>query len=147
MIKYEDVNAEWAKDAEDFDANFDAIRHSRETYRLHQKYFDIYSKSVNHKLKLESRLKRLESDKTEYLNGEMSLEDIKKRDWPLQPKRMLKSDVAKAIQYDPDVVKQTLEIGEVQTIIKYTEDIIKIIHQRAYIIKNAIDYEKFITGG
>lgn len=143
----DEINAEWAADSADFNDNFDANKHSRETYKLHQKYYNWYTQHVIRKLRLVSELKRLENDKVDYYNGEMELAKIKEYGWPLQPKKMLKSDITRVIGSDAEIVKLTLLIGIHDATIKYIEDILKTITYRHTVIKNILDFERFKSGG
>lgn len=144
---YDEINKEWVKDSNEFDENPDLAFHSRNIYKLHQKYHSWYTECHFYRTKLESNLKKLESDKIDYLNGEMDLQKIKSLGWPLQPKKMLKSEVTKSLQYDPDIIDMCKKIADINTVIEYLESIIKIINNRSFNIKNIIEYEKFRSGG
>lgn len=146
MITYDDINAEWAKDSDDFKNNHDVVRHSQEQYILHQKYYQWYNECCFRKIRLEGEFERLKRDKLEYYNGEMSLEDIKSRGWPLKPKIMAKSEISKYVLSDEDSIVMIQKIALVQQNINYLDGIIKMITYRHSNIKNIIEYEKFCSG-
>ena len=103
MVDITEINTEWAKDAEDFKENADPIRHSQEQYKLHQKYHDWYNQCCFKHIRLTGDLGRLKREKTEYYNGEMSLEDIKEKGWPIKPKVIAKGEISKYIMLDDDI--------------------------------------------
>lgn len=146
MITYDEINAEWAKDGLDFKEDPDLARHSREQISIHQKYYSWMNQYYIKKLAYNVKLAKLQSDKTDYFSNEMDLAKIKELGWPVQPKRMVKAEVAKAVQNDPDVITLTQQIAYYNMVINYIEDIIKKLNQRSFDIRNIIEYEKFTAG-
>lgn len=147
MVKpLSEITKEWADDAADFEHDPDLAKHSRRQLSLHQKYYNWLNQYLVRKHRMNAELARLKADKTDYFSNEMDLAKIKELGWPIQPKRMLKAEVTKAVDNDVDVVQLTIEVSNCTDIIKFLEEIIKKLNQRSFDIKNIIEYEKFTAG-
>ena len=59
---------------------------------------------------------------------------------------ILKQDVDKYIKSDPDVNKLEQKVTYIQETVDYLEKTIKLISNRGFTIKNAIDWRKFTSG-
>jgi hypothetical protein len=96
--------------------------------------------------KQESDMKQLKLDKYEFLTQGPN-EETKEKGWKLPPKGMiLKGDLPMYLDADPDVVTLSLKIGYQQEKIELLDSIIKTIINRNFIIRNAIDWQKFTMG-
>jgi len=114
--------------------------------KLHHKYYSLFSRERLMLKKLESEMKRLKLDKQEfYVDG--PTEEQMDLGWKLPPKgRILKSDVSSYLEADNDIIKLNLKIAYQQEKISALESIIKMIHNRGFHIKSAIDFERFKVG-
>lgn len=114
--------------------------------KLHHKYYQIY---VNERLilrKQESELKQLKLDKYEFLTQGPN-EETKEKGWRLPPKGMvLKSDIPMYLESDQDVINMTLKVGYQQEKIDLLDSIIKTIINRGYLLKTALEWQKFTMG-
>lgn len=114
--------------------------------KLHHKYFQIL---VNEKMilrKLESEFKQLKLDKYEFLTQGPN-EETKNKGWKLPPKGMvLKGDIPMYLEADEDIINLSLKIGLQQEKIELLESIIKNVMNRGFLIKSAIDWQKFTMG-
>jgi hypothetical protein len=91
-------------------------------------------------------MKQLKLDKYEFLTQGPN-EETKDKGWRLPPKGMvLKSDIPMYLEADVDIVNLSLKIGIQQEKIDLLDSIIKSIMNRGYLIKSAIDWQKFIMG-
>ena len=142
----DEINAEWAKDAEDFKNNSDVIRHSQEQYALHQKYHNWYNQLRLKLIRSEAELEKLKKEKIEYFSGEMDLATIKEKGWPLKPKLYAKSEIPKLVMTEDDIIILVQNIGYYKTTIDFVSNIIGMITFRHMAIKNILDYEKFVSG-
>jgi len=145
-ITIDTINEEWSKDSEDFRTDPDLSKHSRNQLSLHQKYYSMLVKMVSKKNKLNSLYAELKSNKIDYYSGEMDLPKMKELGWPVYGKRLVKSEVSKVMDADPDIIKFIETIAETDNCIRYLEDIVKKLNQRSFDIKNIIEYEKFVSG-
>jgi len=114
--------------------------------KLHSKYYNVLLKERLLLRKLESEMKQLKLDKYEFFTQGPN-EETKDRGWKLPPKGMiLKSDIPMYMDADQDVINLSLKIGMQQEKIEFLDSIIKTIINRNFLIKNAIDFMKFING-
>lgn len=114
--------------------------------KLHHKYYQIYVKEKMILRKQEAEMKQLKLDKYEFLTQGPN-EETKDKGWKLPPKGMiLKGDIPMYMDADEDVVNMSLKIGYQQEKIELLDSIIKTIINRNFIIRNAIDWQKFTMG-
>lgn len=115
--------------------------------KLHHKYYSVFSRERLILKKLESEMKTLKLEKQEfYIDG--PTEDQIEKGWKLPPKgRILKSDVSNYIEADHDIIQLNLKIAYQQEKVGALESIIRMIRDRGFHIKSAIDFEKFKVGG
>jgi hypothetical protein len=114
--------------------------------KLHHKYYQIFVKEKLILRKQESDMKQLKLDKYEFLTQGPN-EETKERGWKLPPKGMiLKGDIPMYLDADQDVVTLSLKIGYQLEKIELLDSIIKTIMNRNFIIRNAIDWQKFTMG-
>ena len=58
----------------------------------------------------------------------------------------MKQDLDKYLRSDEDIVKVITKIQYFQLMLDYLESILKTLHNRTFVIKNAIDWSKFSAG-
>jgi hypothetical protein len=114
--------------------------------KLHSKYLRHFSEERLLLRRLEAERKELVLLKNDYYRGVLSEEDLKSNGWEPFRLSVLKSDVPTYIEADQDVIKLNLRIAMQQEKVDTLESIIKSISNRGYLIKSAIDYEKFKVG-
>ena len=113
--------------------------------KLHHKYYQIFLKERLILRKYESDLKQLKLDKYEFFTQGPN-EDTPK-EWKLPPRGMiLKGDIPMYMDADQDIINMTLKVGLQQEKIDLLDSIIKTIINRNFIIRNAIDWNKFTMG-
>lgn len=144
-MKIEEIFEQWEKDAQvDKTELGDA---SLDTPKFHHKYFQFLVKERLILRKYESEMKQLKLDKYEFLTQGPN-EETKDKGWRLPARGMvLKGDIPMYLDADDDIVNLSLKIGLQQEKIELLESIIKLIMNRNYIIRNAIDWQKFTMGG
>jgi hypothetical protein len=76
----------------------------------------------------------------------MAEEDLKANGWEPFRLNVLKSDIPMYIEADQDIIKTNLRIAMQQEKVDSLESIIRSINNRGFLIKNAIEYEKFKVG-
>ena len=140
----DDISEIWAKDAQIDETNL--MRESKRIPELHSKYYNLYYKEALRVKKLKYDYKELEHAKTEYYNGSMHEEELKKRGWEPFRLKVIRQDLDKYIQSDRDIINLSLKIDYHSARANYLEDIVKTIHGRNFIIKNMIDIMKFQAG-
>jgi hypothetical protein len=96
--------------------------------------------------KHEADMKQLKLDKYEFLTQGPN-EETKDKGWKLPPKGMvLKGDIPMYLEADHDIINLSLKIGYQQEKLELLDSIIKSVMNRNFIIKNAIDWQKFTMG-
>lgn len=114
--------------------------------KLHSKYLRVFTEERLTLRKMEEDRKQLVLLKHDYYRGVLPDEDLKANGW--EPFRMsiLKSDIPMRLDADQDIIKTNLKIAMQQEKVDTLEAIIKSISNRGFLIKSAIDYEKFKVG-
>jgi hypothetical protein len=143
-MKLEEILDMWS-----VDCNVDRTELGEEALKLpkmHSKYLRTFSEERLALRKMEEDRKQLVLTKHDYYRGVLPDEDLKTLGW--EPFRMsiLKSDIPMRLEADQDVVKINLRIAMQQEKVNTLEAIIKSISNRGFLIKSAIDYEKFKVG-
>lgn len=110
---------------------------------LHSKYFQIYNNLSLLKKKEENKYLQLHQDKWLYYSGKASPEVYKENPFD---HRVMKSDVDKYLHSDEDILRCTTKIEYYGVMMKFLESIIKNIENRSFMIKNNIEFMKFIGG-
>jgi len=77
----------------------------------------------------------------------MTLKLRKKHPYLPKSGRVLKGEVEKYLNADTDMINQTLGLALQQEKVDYLRSVIKFIEKRGFDIKNAIDFQKFMSGG
>ena len=144
-MQIDDYEKLWAEDCKIDVTNL--VGESAKIPVLHSKYYKLYHRAAMKTTKLRYELKELERLKTEYYNGSISQEDLKKHGWTPNPLKIMKSELPRYIESDKDVIELCLKIDYWSSIAKFLEDVLKQIHQRNFLIKNEIDLMKFYSGG
>jgi hypothetical protein len=140
----DDISEIWSKDAKIDEANL--VAESKKIPELHNKYYTMYYKEALRVKKLRYDYKELELAKREWLDGSMAEEDLKERGWKTSQRKILRTDIDKYLQADPDIIRLSLKIDYHTANADFLEDIIKTIHSRNFIIKSMIDVLKFQPG-
>ena len=111
---------------------------------LHAKYFEIYNNVILLKKKAEQQRKNIRHERYEYFTGkadpEVYVED------PFPKKIRDKDTLQKYLDADQKLSQISLKVEYYETILNYLESILKVIQNRTYQIKNAIEFLKFQAG-
>ena len=111
---------------------------------LHAKYFEIYNNIILLKKKAEQQRKNIRHERYEYFTGkadpEVYVED------PFPKKIRDKDTLQKYLDADEKLSQVNLKVEYYETILNYLESILKVIQNRTYQIKNAIEFLRFQAG-
>ena len=115
--------------------------------RLHHKYYTMLIAERSALRKLEHEMKQLKLDKHEfYAHGHT--DETREKGWKLPPRGLiLKNDVPMFVDADKDIINLSLRIGVQQEKVEFLDSVIRTLNTRNFLIKNYIDYMKFINGG
>ena len=110
---------------------------------LHNKYLIHFNKFNLLLKKAEYGHKSLLKEKWEYYTGKADPSVYQTKPFNL---KVLRQDVDKYIKSDSDVNKLEQKVTYIETTVDYLEKTLKIISNRTFTIKNAIDWKKFTSG-
>jgi hypothetical protein len=111
---------------------------------LHAKYFDLYNNINLLRKKAEQQRKNVRHERYEYYSGKSDPEVYAKNPFPKKVRD--KSAMEKYLDADDKLSGLSLKIEYYLTMQNYLEDVLKMITQRTYHIKNAIEFMRFSSG-
>ena len=143
-MKLEEIQELWNRDRE-----IDIAELAIESVRipqLHDKYLKIY---IDERIKLKSlefELSKMVRLKNDYYSGRMAQEDLEKLGWEPFLGKILKGKMHSYLEADEDVFRIKTKIVMMEEKINYLDSIVKMINNRGFQIKSAIDWIKFKSG-
>ena len=143
-MKLEDIQELWHRDGE-----IDYTELGTESIRIpliHDKYLKIFTDEWIRLKGAEFELSKMVRAKTENYSGKMSQEELERRGWEQYLGRLLKNEVTNYIESDEDVIKLKQQLVVLQEKVNYLDSIIRMINNRGFQIKNALDWLKFTNG-
>ena len=111
---------------------------------LHSKYFEMYNTILLLRKKAEQQKRNIRHERYEYYSGKSDPEVYV--DNPFPKKIRDKDTMQKYLDADEKLSQVSLKVEYYDVMLSYIEDILKMIHNRTYQIKNSIDYIKFSSG-
>jgi hypothetical protein len=143
-MKTDELIVEWEKDSE-----IDKTELGKESLRipqLHSKYLKEFYLAKSMHVKLTNDFKTMYKLKHQYFQGILSKEELEEHGWDPQPLKILKSDISMYIDSDTDLQNIQTKIKLTEDKIEVIENIIRTLNNRGYLLKNAIEWEKFKMG-
>lgn len=141
----EDIEKEWAADVEINPLKLDS--ESLKIPKLHSKYYNILSREKLVLLNIKNKLEKREFILEQFYNKTLTVEELNEYKLPLiQDKKVLKPEIPKTIANDPEVVNFKTKIGAQHIKIEFLESILKMIQNRNWAIRDAIEWRKFENG-
>lgn len=116
---------------------------SIKTPQLHNKWLKHYTKFKLLLTRAEDDLKTLRRDKWEYYTGKSDPSVYALKPFDL---KILKTDIDKYLEADEDIQKMTQKVVYLNTVVDYLDRTLRVIVNRTYTIKNAIDWRRFTSG-
>jgi hypothetical protein len=111
---------------------------------IHAKYFDMYNTITLLKKKAEQQKKNIRHERYEYYTGkadpEIYIED------PFPKKVRDKDALQKYLDADTKLSQISLKVEYYDVMLNYIENILKMIQNRTYQIKNSIEFMRFQSG-
>jgi len=120
---------------------------SIKTPQLHNKYLILFTDETLLLKKMQGDYKTLRRDKWLYYTGKMSEDELRQREWEPFPLNILRADIDQFIEADKDLIILSHRISLQEEKVKYLEGVVKIINNRQWYIRSAIDWAKFSNGG
>lgn len=112
--------------------------------QLHMKYMEYHNTFSLMKKEREIEMKRLIKNKWIYYKGKAPSSVYK--EMPFDFKLTTKEEVGMFIDADDDVSKLQFKIDYIEQVLLYLDSILRMINNRNFQIKNAIEWEKFKNG-
>lgn len=143
-MKLEEIQELWNRDRE-----IDISELATESIRIpqiHDKYLKIY---VDEKIKLRKlhlNLAKISKMKSDYYSGRMSQEELDRLEWQPFLVKVLKGEVNSYVESDDDIIKLKETIALMEEKINYIDSVIRMINNRGFQIKSAIDWIKYKDG-
>ena len=116
---------------------------SLKTPQLHNKYMKHYTKFKLLLTRTEDELKMLRRDKWEYYTGKADPKVYQLKPFNF---KILKTDIDKYLEADEDIQRLTQKVAYLNTVIDFLDKTIRVIVNRTYTIKNAIEWRRFTSG-
>jgi hypothetical protein len=143
------MNIERIREMVEVDLKMDGTELADESIRipqLHNKYLNIFHDENLVLRKYETDYKILRRQKWEYYSGKMSEDDLKSFGYQPFDHRILRQDLDVYLESDSDLLKIQSKVELQKQKVEYIDSLLKGINSRQWIIRNAIDWKKFISG-
>ena len=111
---------------------------------LHAKYFQIYNTIFLLRKKAEQQRKNIRHERYEYFSGKADPDVYIQNPFPKKIRD--KATMTKYLYADEKLSNASLKIEYYDTMLVYLESILKVIQNRTYQIKNAIEFMRFNSG-
>jgi hypothetical protein len=142
MIDLEKIQTMWEQDSK---IDIDNLHtESLNIPVLHAKYFDMYNNILLLKKNAEQKKRNIRHQKYEYYTGKADPDVYVENPFPKKIRD--KDTLQKYMDADESLSKASLKVEYYDVILAYLQDILKMIHNRTYQIKNAIEYQRFASG-
>ena len=143
-MKLEEIQELWNRDRE-----IDITELATESIRIpqiHDKYLKIYVDEKIKLRKLQLNLAKISKMKLDYYSGRMSQEELDRLEWQPFLVKVLKGEVNSYVESDDDIIKLKETIALMEEKINYIDSVIRMINNRGFQIKSAIDWIKYKDG-
>jgi hypothetical protein len=111
---------------------------------LHAKYFELYNTILLLKKKAEQQKKNIRHQRYEYFTGKADPEVYLENPFPKKIRD--KETLQGYLDSDEKLSQICLKVEYYDTMLSYIDSILKMIQNRTYQIKNAIEYMRFQSG-
>jgi hypothetical protein len=111
---------------------------------LHAKYFDLYNTILLLKKKAEQQRKKIKHEKYEYFTGKADPDVYLENPFPKKVRD--KETLQGYLDSDEKLSQSSLKVEYYDTMLTYIDSILKMISNRTYQIKNAIEFIRFQSG-
>ena len=112
--------------------------------QLHMKYMEFHNTFSLMKKEKELDMRRLIKEKWLYYKGKAPSSVYK--EMPFDFKLTTKEEINMFIESDDDIMKLQYRIDYIEQTLLYLDSVLRMINNRNFQIKNAIDWEKFKNG-
>ena len=111
---------------------------------IHSKYFEIHNTILLLKKKAEQQKKNIRHQKYEYFTGKADPDVYLENPFPKKVRD--KETLQGYLDSDEKLSQSSLKVDYYETMLIYVDSILKMISNRTYQIKNAIEFMRFTAG-
>ena len=138
----EKIQAMWEKDSHiDPDNLHDE---SLKIPQLHSKYYTLYNTITLLRERAREQYSKVRLERYNYYTGKATAEVYAEEPFPYKVRE--KDAIQRHLEADDKMNKVDMKIKYYDTMLKFLEEIIKVISNRTFQIKNAIEWNKFQAG-
>ena len=112
--------------------------------QLHMKYMEFHNQYSLMKKERDIEMKRLIKEKWLYYKGKAPSSVYK--EIPFDLKLTTKEEISMFIEADEDIGKLKYKIEYIDQVVFFLDSVLRMINNRTYHIKNAIEWKKFQSG-
>ena len=141
------MNLENLQDMWRSDSKLDEDLHDNDSLaipQLHMKYMEFHNKYSLMKKERDIEMKRLIKEKWLYYKGKTPSSVYK--EMPFDLKLTTKEEISMFIEADEDIAKLKYKIEYIDQVLFFLDSVLRMINNRTYHIKNAIEWKKFQSG-
>ena len=141
------MNLETLQDMWRSDSKLDEDLHDNDSLaipQLHMKYMEFHNKYSLMKKERDIEMKRLIREKWLYYKGKAPSSVYK--EMPFDLKLTTKEEISMFIEADEDIAKLKYKIEYIDQVLFFLDSVLRMINNRTYHIKNAIEWKKFQSG-
>ena len=141
------MNLENLQDMWRSDSKLDEDLHDNDSLaipQLHMKYMEFHNKYSLMKKERDIEMKRLIKEKWLYYKGKAPSSVYK--EMPFDLKLTTKEEISMFIEADDDIAKLKYKIEYIDQVLFFLDSVLRMINNRTYHIKNAIEWKKFQSG-
>ena len=141
------MNLETLQDMWKSDSKLDEDLHDNDSLaipQLHMKYMEFHNKYSLMKKERDIEMKRLIKEKWLYYKGKAPSSVYK--ELPFDLKLTTKEEISMFIEADEDIAKLKYKIEYIDQVLFFLDSVLRMINNRTYHIKNAIEWKKFQSG-
>ena len=142
MIDLNEIQSMWEKDSKIDRDNLH--EESLNIPVLHAKYHDLYNNLILLRKKAEQQRKNIRHERYEYFSGKADPDVYAQNPFPKKIRD--KDTMTKYLDADEKLSNSSLKIDYYDTMLVYLESILKVIQNRTFQIKNAIEFMRFNSG-
>jgi len=141
MNNLEEIELMWKKDSQIDPDNLH--EEALKIPQLHGKYYEMQNRVYRTKKQREAKYNSLLTEKTLYYSGKADPDVYKEKPFP---HKILKNDIPLYLNSDKELIESKSKVDYCSYVLNYLSDILKMIHNRSFQIRDSIEWSKFIAG-
>ena len=111
---------------------------------LHAKYYNLYNELLLLRKRADQQKRNIRHERYEYYSGKADPEVYQEDPFPKKIRD--KDTLQKYLDSDERLSQSSLKVEYYDVMLSYIENILKMIHNRTYQIKNSIEFMRFQSG-